>query len=88
MGLTHPETLTSCPSSPGEFLRKFYKFQNTQFSSLDDAMLDLLMFQALTYSDMNCLLTFSNEFIEVARINWQLRNLFMAIELKLSQCQR
>ena len=52
----------------------------------NDALSNLLIFEQLTFAEMACLLNFSEEFIEVARITWSLQNLFAALELKLTQC--
>ena len=42
--------------------------------------------QKLSILRMSCLLGFSNDYIEVAKVRWLLQTLYSALELKLSNC--
>ena len=89
LGLTHPSDLISCKSGPQDFLLKVDQYgvlQPDQADSQQVAFLNLLEFVALTQSDMACLLRFSGDFIEVARVKWLLDRVFSALQLRLSNC--
>ena len=88
-GNAHPEDLDSCASDPNNFLDLLDKYQvlNPELSAgAQNAHLNLRIFTQVTPSLMNCLLQFSSELIEIARIRWALLNFFTALELKLSSC--
>ena len=89
-GNAHPEDVDNCPvSDPKHFLDLLDKYQvlNPEKSaSAQNAHLNLKIFTQVTPSLMNCLLQFSSELIEIARIRWALLNFFTALELKLSSC--
>ena len=89
-GNAHPEDVDNCPvSDPKHFLDLLDKYQvlNPEKSaSAQNAHLNLRIFTQVTPSLMNCLLQFSSELIEIARIRWALLNFFTALELKLSSC--
>ena len=51
-----------------------------------EAVLNLNAFTAFSQSEMACLLNFSYEYLEVAKVTWLLQTLYVALELKLSNC--
>ena len=89
LGLTHPDTLEDCQASPEEFLtlvdtwRVLYP---NEVSDPEEALLNLTTFIYLSQSNLACLLNFSGEFIEVAKVGWTLELFIKALELKLTQC--
>ena len=88
-GNAHPEDVDSCASDPNHFLDLLDKYQvlnPEQSDSAQNAYLNLRIFTQVTPSLMNCLLQFSSDLIEIARIRWALLNFFTALELKLSSC--
>ena len=54
--------------------------------SAEEALLNLTTFINLSQSNLACLLNFSSEFIEVAKVGWSLELFFKALELKLTEC--
>ena len=89
LGLTHPSILDSCTALPEHFLQKIDQWQilepNLSASPIE-AFINLNSFAAISQSEMSCLLGFSNDYIEVAKIGWLLQTLYSALELKLSNC--
>ena len=86
LGLTHPTVLDSCSSLPEHFLQKLDQWEILEPNLSEDPFLDLIAFQSFSISEMSCLLNFSYEYIEVAKIDWLLQRLFKALELKLLNC--
>ena len=87
-GLNFPEELDKCASSPQQFLELIdkWKILNLEDTSFDEAYLNLQIFTQIAPTSMFCLLRFSDDFIEIARIKWSLQNLFTALELRLNFC--
>lgn len=89
LGLTHPSILNSCKALPEHFLQKIDQWQILEpnsFASPIEAFINLNSFAAISQSEMSCLLGFSNDYIEVAKVRWLLQTLYSALELKLSNC--
>ena len=86
LGLTHPTVLDSCSSLPEHFLQKLDRWNILEPNLSEDPFLDLIAFQSFSISEMACLLNFSYEYIEVAKVDWLLQRLFKALELKLLNC--
>ena len=86
LGLTHPTVLDSCSSLPEHFLQKLDQWDILEPNLSEDPFLDLIAFQSFSISEMACLLNFSYEYIEVAKVDWLLQRLFKALELKLLNC--
>ena len=78
--------LDSCSSLPEHFLQKLDQWDILEPNLSEDPFLDLIAFQSFSISEMTCLLNFSYEYIEVAKIDWLLQRLFKALELKLLNC--
>ena len=85
-GLTHPSILDTCDSLPEHFLQKLDQWNILEPNLSTDPILDLIAFQAFSQSEMACLLNFSYEYIEVAKVGWLLQALYKVLELKLSNC--
>lgn len=86
-GLTHPSELYSCASAPQDFLLKVDKFNVQKLRPAFEASLDLTQFVAFTQSEMACLLNFRYDYIQVAQVAWALERLYVALELKLNNCE-
>ena len=84
LGLTHPTVLDSCSSLPEHFLQKVDQWHILEPNLSEDPLPDLIAFQSFSVSQMACLLNFSYEYIEVAKVYWLLQRLFKALELKLA----
>ena len=78
--------LDSCSSLPEHFLQKLDLWDILEPNLSEDPFLDLIAFQSFSRSEMACLLNFSYEYIEVAKVDWLLQRLFKALELKLLNC--
>ena len=87
LGLTHPDTLEGCQASPEEFLTLVdtWRVLNPG-TDPEEALLNLTTFIYLSQSNLACLLNFSGEFIEVAKVGWTLELFIKALELKVTQC--
>ena len=88
LGLTHPQTIDGCQASPEEFLTLVdtWRVLIPEEISAEEALLNLTTFINLSQSNLACLLNFSSEFIEVAKVGWSLELFFKALELKLTEC--
>ena len=88
LGLTHPETLEGCQATPEEFLTLVdtWRVLLPEEISAEEALLNLTTFIYLSQTNLACLLNFSSEFIEVAKVGWSLELFIKALELKLTQC--
>jgi hypothetical protein len=82
-GVTDPKILETCRSRPEDFWTSVAKWN---ILSPDLNSLDLTSFTVLTESQFGCVLNFKNDYIEVATLGWALKELFVALKLKLKTC--
>ena len=89
VALTFPDTIDQCQATPEEFLDlvdTWRVLRPEQDISPDEALLNLTTFIYVSQSNLACLLNFSSEFIEVAKVGWTLELFIKALELRLTQC--
>lgn len=86
--ITRPEDLDKCASRPEDFLQALDTWQvlNPKQFSAEDAIYNYSSFVRLTSSRMACLLNLQDSYIEIAKVQWALQQMFSALELQLVSC--
>ena len=85
----YPEDVDKCATHPGDFqyfLNQFQVLNPALTSTPQEASINLQLLAKILPSRMNCLLKFSDDYKEVAKIKWALSNFFTALELRLITC--